>query len=157
MKTTCVFLAMLFSAGAAAPGFNGTWRLLGASGANAPADFIVSVRQSSGMLQFDARWEEPKNGQYALTLLGVVTPLLRLSTAGQEDLNQVGPFVFHSRSRWEGDRLITEWSTSAFMDQSFRGTWTRALSADGRQFTLEIAATSSAGKNSRATLIFRRE
>lgn len=152
-----MLLALAFVAGAAAPDFSGKWRLLNPNLVNAPEGFRVTIQQSGGTMQISARWEEPKNGQYALTLLGVITPELRLSTANQAEMNQVGPFVLHSRSRWEGNRMVTEWNTSPYIGQSFQGTWTRWLSGDGREMTLEIAATSSAGKKSGATLVFRRE
>jgi hypothetical protein len=157
MRRVCILLTLAAGALAAPADFNGNWKLLGASGANAPTDFFLTVQQSGGMLQFNAHWEEPPNGQYALTLMGVVTELLRISTAGAEDLNQVGPFVFRSRSHWEKDRLITDWNTSAYMNQWFKGKWTRYLSPGGKRMTLEIAGNSSAGKRSHATLIFERQ
>jgi hypothetical protein len=157
MKTALLSVTFALVAAAAPPDFNGAWRLLGSSGAIAPEGLIVTIRQTASSIDFHSQWEEPKSGQYGLTLLGIITPDFRIAAAAQEDLNQVGPFVFRSRSRWEGNRLITAWNTSDFNSQSFHGTWTRYLSADGRQMTLEIAAVSSPGKASRATLLFKRE
>lgn len=148
---------LLLFAGTSPPDFRGAWKLIGAKGANAPPEFVTTIDQAGDALQFHARWDEPKQGQYALTLLGVVVPEMQFTTADQQDLNQVGPFVFHSRSHWKDGRLITDWNTSAYMEQWFRGTWTRYLSADGREMTVEISALSSGGGRSAATLIFRRE
>ena len=156
MKIASLLMAAAITAHAAPPDFNGNWKLLGSSGANAPNEFFTTIQPSAGAVQFTSRWDEPPNGQYALTLMGVVTQVLRISTAGQADLNQVGPFVFRSRSHWDKDRLITEWNTSEYLHQSFRGTWTRYLTPDGKM-TLDIAAASSAGKHSHATLIFQRQ
>ena len=150
-------ILLLLFAVTSRPDFHGVWKLIGAKGANAPPEFVVNIEQAGEALQLHARWEEPKQGQYALTLLGVVAPEMRLTTADQQDLNQVGPFVFHSRSHWKDNRLITEWNTSAYMEQWFRGTWTRYLSADGHEMTVEIAVQSSGGARSEATLIYRRE
>jgi hypothetical protein len=156
MKVTWLLLAVLAPASAAPPDLSGDWRLLSPLGVWAPAGLTVKIRQSADALQLDTRWEEPKNRPYGLTLLGIVTESFRLLTAGAEDINQVGPFVFHSRSRWEGDRLVTQWRTSVFEGFSFQGTWKRYLSADGKEMIVEIAALSSEGKKSDATLVFRR-
>jgi len=149
-------LLLLFAA-TSPPDFHGKWKVIGSKGANAPPAYEVIIEQAGGGLQFYADWDEPKQGQYALTLLGVVAKEMRLTTAGQQDLNQVGPFVFHSKSHWKDNRLITDWNTSTYLEQSFRGTWTRYLSPDGREMTLEIGAVSSSGARSAATVIFRRE
>jgi hypothetical protein len=156
MKAIWLLLAMLPPASAAPPDLNGDWRLLRPLGVWAPAGLVVKIQQTAIAVRFETRWEEPKNRQYGLTLLGIVTPNFRLSTADTEDINQVGPFVFHSHSHWEGDRLITQWRTSSFEGFSFQGTWKRYLSADGKEMIVEIAALSSEGKKSDATLLFRR-
>jgi len=65
--------------------------------------------------------KEPKNGEYGLTIVGLVAPELIFFTDGREDLNQAGPFVIHSKTRWSGTRLITKWSTSELMGVSFEG------------------------------------
>ena len=155
-KLPWLLAAMLIPACAADPDLHGDWRLLRPLGVWAPAGFAVTIRQSAGAIQFHSRWDEPKDAQYSLTLLGIVTSEFRSTTAAGEDINQVGPFVFHSRSRWQDGRLITEWRTSEFEGFSFQGTWRRYLSADGREMIVEIAAVSSQGKKAEATLVFRR-
>ena len=130
--------------------------LLAGLAAASPPPPPISVERGASSAGARRRGEVGEKRQ-GVTLLGIVTPELRLSTTGAEDLNQVGPFVLHSRSRWEGEKLITEWNSSSFQGQSFRGSWTRRLSADGRQMILEIAATSGTGTYSHAQLVFRRE
>lgn len=157
MKTAALLVVSCAAVLAAAtPDFSGARRFERGIGAAPPAGFALRIVQAGATLQCNAHWDA-KDGRYGLTLLGVVTPELRLSTTGAEDLNQVGPFVLHSRSRWEGEKLITEWNSSSFQGQSFRGSWTRRLSADGKQMILEIAATSGTGTYSHAQLVFRRE
>jgi hypothetical protein len=101
--------------------------------------------------------KEPKNGEYGLTIVGLVAPELIFFTDGREDLNQAGPFVIHSKTRWSGTRLITKWSTSELMGVSFKGQWVRSVSADGRESTLEVHADSSPRRHSDASLKFRKK
>ena len=117
----------------------------------------MRVNQSSTELRISSRWKEPENGQYPLTLVGLLTPKLTFSSDGREDLNQAGPFVIHSKTRWNGTRLTTTWSTSELMGTTFNGQWIRSVSADGRESTLDMHATSSQGRRSDASLKFRRK
>ena len=156
MRTALLCLAALAASPAGTPDFSGEWRLESNIGAAAPAGFTLQIRQTGTALEVRARWDAPKDGKYGLTLLGVVTPELRLSTSGAESLNQAGPFVLHSRSRWEGEKLITDWHSSAFQGQSFRGTWTHRVSDDRHKLILEIAAASGSETWSHAQLVFRR-
>lgn len=139
------------------PDFSGEWKLVSATGTSPPDEILVQFKQSVTALNVTTQWQEPPNGQYGLTLLGVVTPELKLSTDGREDLNQAGPFVLHSRTRWNGTRLLTSWKTSEFLGSSFHGEWIRSLSGDGRELTWEIHANSSLGQHSDAVLTFRRQ
>ena len=140
----------------AVPDFSGEWRVVSATGTTTPEEFTMQVTQSSTSLHVTAHWAEPANGQYGLTLLGLTTPDVILSTDGREDLNQVGPFVLHARTLWSGARLITNWNTSESLGASFQGQWVRFLSADGHEMTIEIHANSSKGQHSDAVLKFQR-
>ena len=136
--------------------FSGDWRVVSATGTTAPEEFRMQVTQSSTSLHVKAHWAEPKNGEYGLTLLGLTTQDVTLSTDGREDLNQAGPFVLHARTLWSGARLVTNWSTSEFSGVSFQGEWVRSLSADGHEMSIEIHANSSNGQHSEAVLKFQR-
>src|SRR5712691_9461429 len=125
------------------PDFSGDWRVVSATGTTPPEEFTMQVKQSSTSLRVTAHWTEPANGEYGLTLLGLTTPEVILSTDGRENLNQVGPFVLHARTLWSGARLITNWTTSEFLGASFQGQWVRSLSADGHEMTIEIHANRS--------------
>jgi hypothetical protein len=141
---------------AGVPDFSGEWQLVSATGTVPPDGFVMQGKQSSTALQLNARWTEPKNGEYGLTLIGLTTPEVILSTDGREDLNQAGPFVLHTRTRWDGARLITSWNTSEFLGVRFQGQWVRFLSPDGHEMTIEIHATSSKGQHSEAALKFHK-
>ena len=136
---------------------SGEWELASAEGTTPPDGFVMQVNQSATTLRVNSHWKEPGNGQYPLTLVGLLAPVLTLSTDGREDLNQAGPFVIHSRTRWNDGRLITTWSTSEFSGMSFEGQWVRSLSADGRESTLEVHASSSKGEHADAALKFRKK
>jgi hypothetical protein len=135
------------------PDFSGEWRVVSATGAAPPDGFVMHVQQSSMALRIT---EQHQDAQTGLTLLGLTSPEVSLSTDGREDLNQAGPFVLHVRSQWSGARLITNWTTSEYLGVSFQGQWVRFLSADGREMTIEIHANSSKGQHSDAVLKFQR-
>jgi hypothetical protein len=138
------------------PDFTGDWEIAAALGAAPPPGLALRIAQSKDAVAIRASWQEPHNGQYGLTLLGVVIPEIRLRTDGEQDLVQVGPFVLHCRTHWDGGRLVTDWTTSQFQGVSFDGNWTRALSPGGREQRLQISAVSSNGARSSAMLTFRR-
>lgn len=140
----------------APPDLSGEWELVSAVGTTPPVGFVMQTNQSSTTFRVNSHWREPEHGEYGLTLVGLLTPELTFSADGREDLNQSGPFVIHSKTRWNGARLITIWNTSEFLRVSFEGRWVRSLSADGRELTLEIYAKSSQGRHSDAVLKFRK-
>ena len=161
-RTVCATALVVIACSAAAaqsaahPDFGGDWEIAGALGAAPPPALALHITQSNEAVNIRASWQEPRNGQYGLTLLGVVVPQLRLRTDGEEDLLQVGPFVLHCRTRWADGHIVTDWTTSDFQGVSFEGTWTRALSPGGREQRLQISAVSSNGARSSAMLTFRR-
>ncbi|HEY2013106.1 MAG TPA: hypothetical protein VGH38_06360 [Bryobacteraceae bacterium] len=141
----------------APPDFSGGWELVSASGTTPPEGFSLQMNQTSTALQVQSSWTPAASGQYGLTLIGLLTPELTFTVDGREDLNQAGPFVIHSKTRWSGARLITAWNTSEYQGTSFEGQWVRSSSADGREFTLEVHANSSQGQHSDAVLKFRKK
>jgi hypothetical protein len=141
----------------AQPDLSGEWELVSAVGTTLPDGFVMQVNQSSTTLRVHSHWMEPENGEYGLTIVGLLAPELIFSTDRREDLNQAGPFVIHSKTRWSGTRLITKWSTSELMGVSFEGQWVRSVSADGRESTLEVHADSSPRRHSDASFKFRKK
>ena len=138
------------------PTLSGYWILEAAKGTTAPEGLALRVDQSAGALTVGARWKEPENGQYGLTLAGLLSPKLTFSLDGREDLNQSGPFVLRSKTAWSGNRLVTGWHTSEYLGMSFEGRWIHSLSADGQELILEIHGKSSQGRSADAVLRFRR-
>ena len=153
MVTAC---AVAPAQSSAHPDFSGDWEIAAALGAAPPPALALHIAQSNDAVDVRASWQEPRNGQYGLTLLGVVVPQLHLRTNDEEDLVQVGPFVVHCRTHWDGGHLVTKWTTSDFQGASFEGSWTRSLSPGGREQRLQISAISSNGARSSAMLTFRR-
>jgi hypothetical protein len=157
---TIALVAMVWKGRAqqsARPDFSGEWELVSAAGTTPPAGFVMQTNQSSTTFGVKAHWTGPENGAYGLTLVGLVAPELTFSMDGREDLNQTGPLAIHSKTRWNGARLITTWKTSEFLGVSFEGQWVHSVSADGRELTLEIHANSSQGRHSDAALKFRKK
>ncbi len=144
-------------AGDPAAPLQGEWTLDKSFGVTPPKSFRIKVEAGNNQVTIRSHWEEPRDGRYGLTLIGVTIPELTLFATGREQAVQAGPFVLRCSSAWRNGNLVTQWSTSEFMGSSFRGTWTRAVSKDGSTQTLDIDASSSSGESSRARLIFHRE
>lgn len=134
----------------------GQWTLDKSFGVTPPQHWSMKIATARDQVTIRSHWEEPKDGRYGLTLMGLAMPEFVLDTTGRQTAAQVGPFVFQCESGWEGGKLVTHWSTSEFMGSSFQGTWTRAVSKDRSMQTLDVDALSSGGEVSRARLIFRR-
>lgn len=135
----------------------GKWVLMRSLGVTPPASFLTNLEIAADRVTIRSHWEEPKDGRYGLTLMGITVPEFVLDTTGREMAVQAGPFVLRHKSSWDGSKLVTRWETSEYMGSSFQGTWTRAISKDGQGLTLDIDATSSIGQTSRARLIFQRQ
>lgn len=136
--------------------FQGDWSLEKSVDVTPPRAWLMKVEAAHERFTVHSHWEDPRDGRYGLTLIGLATPELLIDTTGKKQAAQSGPFVMRYRSTWRKGELVTEWSTSEFMGSSFRGTWTESVSQDRSKLTLDIDASSSGGETSRATLIFRR-
>ncbi len=137
--------------------FAGDWMLDKSFGSSAPPGFSTTVAVGADRVTLRSRWDRTEDARTGLTLVGVIEPEMVLSTDGRKLASQAGPFVFHHSSQWDGDRLVTRWSTSEFMGSSFRGTWSRSVSKDGAMQILDVDAVSSLGQVNRARLVFRRK
>jgi hypothetical protein len=137
--------------------FSGDWFLDKSFGATAPPGFATNLAISGDRVTVRSRWQRGQDDRTGLTLVGLIQPEMVLETGGRDLAAQVGPFVFRHASHWDGDRLVTRWSTSEFMGSSFRGTWTRSVSKDGEMQILDVDAVSSLGQVNRARLVFRRK
>lgn len=135
----------------------GDWKLERGFGATPPGHLETRIAAESGKVTVRSRWDEPANGQYGLTLIGITVPEMVFDLTGREAATQVGPFVLRHATRIRRGQWTTDWSTSEYMGSSFRGRWTRAVSKDGAAMTLDIEAVSGLGDESRARLVFRRK
>lgn len=144
-------------------GFSGKWTLdkkNSPSGSIAPDNMVENIKQKGNQLVVQSTWQEPKNGVYGLSLIGLTQSEMKLSTDGTEDDYMIGPYHFKSKSTMDGNKLVTTWSAAADnADQksTMDGTWTRTLSDDGKQMTVQVQGKASDGRNSDATLIFKRK
>lgn len=139
-------------------GFNGKW-VLEKNGvqASAPiADLRQDIKQKGSQINIQSTFAEPANGIAPLVYLGIMQSSITLSTDGQENTEQVGPYPFVSKSTLDGNKLVTEWHSS-YKDDPVQGKWVRTLSDDGRHMTLEITETSTKGQEGHATLTFKRK
>ena len=144
-------------------GFSGKWTLdkkSSPSASIAPDNMVENIKQKGNQLVIQSTWQEPKNGIYPLPMLSFTQSEMKLSTDGTEDDYMIGPYHFKSKSTMDGNKLVTTWSAAADnADQksTMDGTWTRTLSDDGRQMTVQVQGKASDGRSSDATLIFKRK
>ena len=116
----CAAGLVLASMAAAQSNVSGEWEVESVQGASLPEDFVQHVRQSGAETVFKATWKGAQNGPFGLTLIGLITPELRITTDGAENTNAMGPFTHRSHSGWQNERLVTEWATNEFQGSSFR-------------------------------------
>jgi hypothetical protein len=81
---------------------------------------------------------------------------LELTTDGTEKLTQIGPFAHNSRTKIEGNKMITDFVASNDTGK-VDGQWIRTLSPDGKEMTLQILTTASDGRKLDQTLVFKRK
>jgi hypothetical protein len=139
-------------------GFAGRWVLDrgGERPGDAPNNLEQRIKQDNSGVTIESTFKEPENGVVPLLYLGVMTTKLHLSTNGETQQNQIGPFQMGSKTTITGNQMETEWTAMAKNDQ-VQGHWTHTLSSDGRQMTLAIKESSTQGQQSEATLHFVRK
>jgi hypothetical protein len=152
---------MTISAPAKDAGFEGRWVIdKSASTANfeIPDNLTQKIKVKGSDVSVQTTWREPKNGIAPLPLLGIMVNESRITADGQEQRNQVGPFVQLTKTTIEGDQIVTEYTAASEEGEgrSVAGRWTRTLSPDGKQMFLEITQT-GAGQNAEARLTFKKK
>lgn len=124
---------------------------------NTPDGLTQEIKEKNGSLVIRSRWQEPKNGMLTLPMVGIAAGEIKLTPDGStEEESQVGPYTIKSRTKQDGNQLVTEW-TAGMNEASVSGQWTRTLSEDQKQMTLEIASKASDGRDITEKLVFRRK
>jgi len=157
---TIAFIAVfaLASAKENVDSFSGKWVLDKHSPrpGDAPNSLETKIKQDGSGVTIESTFKEPDNGVVPLLYLGVMSEKVRLSTNGQEQRQQIGPFMATFKSTMDGNKLTTEWAALLKGDQ-VQGRWVHTLSDDGRHMTLEIQESSTHGQHAEATLQFVRK
>ena len=153
-----VLIAFVLTVNAKDEGFSGRWVLdrSGEHAGDAPNSLEQRIKQDKSGVTIESTFKEPENGVVPLLYLGVMTTRLHLSTTGETQQNQIGPFQMGSKTTINGNQMETEWTAMAKDDQ-VQGHWTHTLSSDGRHMTLEIKENSTQGQQAAATLHFVRK
>lgn len=140
--------------------FKGKWVLdRGASTAtfDIPENLTQEIKPKGSDLNIITTWREPQNGIAPLGLLGVMTTQYQIGLNGQETTNYVGPFKVVSKTTENGNQLVTDWTAADQNGKTVTGHWTRSVSDDGRQMTLEIQEQENGGPSNNAKLVFRKK
>jgi hypothetical protein len=148
----------LASAKESADSFSGKWILDKHSPrpGDAPNSLETKIKQDNSGLTIESTFKEPDNGVVPLLYLGVMAEKVHLSTDGQEQQQQIGPFMATFKSMMDGNKLTTEWAALIKGDQ-VQGHWVHTLSEDGKHLTLDIQESSTHGQHAEATLQFVRK
>lgn len=123
---------------------------------DAPNNLETKIKEDGPQVTIESSFREPDNGVVPLLYLGVMTNKLQLSTDGQEQRDQIGPFMAVFKTTKDGNKLMTEWAAQVNGDP-VQGHWVHTLSEDGKRMTLEITESSTHGQHSEATLNFVRK
>jgi hypothetical protein len=123
---------------------------------DAPNDLETKIKQDNSGLTIESNFSEPNNGVLPLLYLGVMTEKLYLSTDGQEQQSQIGPFTTVFKTSMDGNKLMTEWAAQINGDP-VEGHWIHTLSDDGKHMTLQIKESSTHTQHAEATLYFVRK
>jgi hypothetical protein len=142
-------------------GFSGKWiidKTASTASFDIPDQLTQEIKTKASNLVIMTTWREPQNGMAPLGLLGIMTTNLRLNLSGQDETNEIGPFKQVSKTTQSGNQLITDYNAAnaSTNGEQVSGRWTRTLSGDGRQMTLEITQTSGSQSN-QAKLVFNRK
>jgi hypothetical protein len=123
---------------------------------DAPNNMETKIKQDNSGLTIESTFKEPDNGVLPLLYLGVMTDKLHLTTDGQEQQSQIGPFMATFKSSMDGNKLMTDWAAQIKGDQ-VQGHWVHTLSGDGKHMTLEIQESSTHTQHAETTLYFVRK
>ena len=136
-----------------ADSFSGKWVLDKHSPrpGDAPNNMETKIKQDGSGLTIESSFKEPDNGVVPLLYLGVMANKLHLTTDGQEQQTQIGPFMAVFKATMEGTKLTTDWKAEIKGD-AVEGHWVHTLSEDGKHMTIEIKETSTHGQHTEATL-----
>jgi hypothetical protein len=88
------------------------------------------------------------------TLLGGQTRTVVYTFDGTESVSQAGDVAIKARSRWDGDRLVTE-GTQGVSTLEAQFTERRSLSADGRTMTVESTFVLGKDRTTRIAVFIR--
>jgi hypothetical protein len=123
---------------------------------DAPNSLETKIKQDNSGVTIESSFKEPDSGVVPLLYLGVMTNKLHLTTDGQQQQSQIGPFMAVFKTTMEGNKLMTEWKAQINGDP-VEGHWVHTLSDDGKHMTLEIQESSTHGQHAEATLNFVRK
>jgi hypothetical protein len=123
---------------------------------DAPNDLETRIKQDNSGLTIESSFKEPDNGVVPLLYLGVMANKMRLTTDGQEQQAQIGPFMAVFKTTLDGNKVVTDWRAEIKGD-SVEGNWVHTLSEDGKHMTLDIKESSTHGQHAEATLSFVRK
>jgi len=122
--------------------FSGRWELDQSQSdlpSPAPESLVLVIEQHGSQLKVNATsrdWTASK--PIAVTLFALLIPEFSTTTDNHETIQPFGPGQIRSQTRWEGDKLVTDWTLERDGQVAVTGRWVRRLSEDGNTQTVEI-------------------
>ncbi len=140
------------------PDFSGRWvldktksRLSPAS----PSDLVQWIDHHERKLTIKTTSKDWSGGPISLTLFALMIPVFEATTDETESVLSYGPGQLMSKTRWDHNRLVTDWKLERDGQVVMIGKWVRYLSEDEKTLTLEIIAQDhNQGGKGEAKLVF---
>ena len=124
--------------------FSGRWELdRSASDLPSPApDNLVEVIEQHGsdlkVTTTSKDWNT--NKPIAVSLFALMLPEFLAMTDGKENVQPFGPGLVRSKTHWEDNKLVTDWTLERNGQVAVTGRWVRSLATDGNTQTIQITA-----------------
>jgi TonB family protein len=124
--------------------FSGRWELDKTQSdlpSPSPDNLVQVIKQRGYELKITTTSQDwNTNKPIAVTLFAMMVPELSVTADNRESVQPYGPGQMRSRTRWEDNKLITEWTLKREGQVMVAGQWVRSLSEDGQTQTLAITA-----------------
>jgi beta-lactamase regulating signal transducer with metallopeptidase domain len=122
--------------------FSGRWELDKSQSdlpSPAPDNLVEVIDQRGSELKVTTTskdWNTSK--MIAVTLFALMVPEFSTTTDNRETVQQFGPGQIRSKTRWEDNNLVTDWTLERNGQVAVTGRWVRHLSQDGQTQTVDI-------------------
>src|SRR6266849_5853778 len=122
------------------PNFSGRWQIDTARTTHqAPDDLVEVIDHREPKLRIETTFS--MNQSVGVALASLLAPKLELTTDTAGNSSELPPGIkLLSNSKWQGDRLVTNWRLEGLPNGPMEGTWTRYLADGGKTMLVDLLA-----------------